>query len=69
LLTYLLEREGLSASNCVMIGDRRQDVEGARANGVTVIGAAWGYGAPRELVEADGICQEPADLPELLQTL
>ena len=36
----------------VMIGDRRFDVEGGRANGVDTIGVAYGYGTAQELREA-----------------
>lgn len=36
----------------VMIGDRRFDVEGGRANGVDTIGVAYGYGSREELTAA-----------------
>jgi phosphoglycolate phosphatase len=36
-----------------MIGDRRHDMDAGRANGCTVIAAAYGYGSPRELEVAD----------------
>jgi phosphoglycolate phosphatase len=35
----------------VMIGDRKYDVTGARANGIDSIGVAFGYGSPAELEE------------------
>ena len=36
----------------VMIGDRRFDVEGGRANGIDTIGVAYGYGTREELEQA-----------------
>ena len=36
----------------VMVGDRRHDVEGAHAHGLTCVGVEWGYGSPGELVAA-----------------
>lgn len=48
----------------VMIGDRRYDIEGARAHGLRSIGAGWGYGDDGELTEAgaDLIAARPRDL-------
>lgn len=52
----------------VMIGDRKYDVAGARANGIAAIGVTYGYGDQAELEEA-----KPAALvhsvPELGQFL
>ena len=45
--------------NCrraAMVGDRRFDMEGARANGITGIGAAYGYGTRQELFQAGASC-------------
>jgi len=49
-----------------MVGDRYHDMEAGRANGCTVIGAAYGYAGPRELDEADWIIER---FPDLLRTL
>lgn len=43
------------AGRAVMIGDRRHDVEGARANGLACVGVAWGFAAPGELEEAGAV--------------
>ena len=47
-----------------MVGDRRQDVQGARANGVTAVGVLWGYGEREELESAGAmyIVARPAEL-------
>ncbi|HOP30548.1 MAG TPA: HAD hydrolase-like protein [Spirochaetota bacterium] len=36
----------------VMIGDRKYDIEGAKANGISSIGVGYGYGEPGELADA-----------------
>ena len=48
LIAHLLAAERLAPAHCVMVGDRRHDVDGARANGMRVIGVAWGYGDAAE---------------------
>lgn len=42
----------LRERRAVMVGDRKHDVEGARANGIAAIAVAWGYGPPDELLVA-----------------
>ena len=52
----------------IMIGDRKHDLLGALANGMTPIGVAWGYGSVDELENAGAatIVRSPSDLPQLL---
>ena len=38
--------------NCVMIGDRMFDIEGAEKNNIASIGVLYGYGNRKELEEA-----------------
>ncbi len=52
LIAHILEREGLEAGRCVMVGDRRYDIVGAHANGVRAVGVLWGYGTREELTQA-----------------
>ncbi len=52
LLSWALGREN-NLVDPLMIGDRRYDVEGARANGLPAWGALYGYGT-REELEAAG---------------
>lgn len=51
-------------STVVMVGDRAHDVAGARAHGISCIGAGWGYGLPGELEQAGAapICATPREL-------
>lgn len=48
LIAHVLEVEQLDPANCVMIGDRRHDIEGARKSHVPVVAVAWGYGTTEE---------------------
>lgn len=55
----------------VVVGDRAQDVVGARVHGLPCIGAGWGPARPGELVQAGAavVCATPADVPEALAAL
>ncbi|WP_224240078.1 HAD hydrolase-like protein [Hyalangium gracile] len=69
LLAHALEREGLEASACIMVGDRAQDVRAARQNGLVPVGVAYGYGSREELEEAGAvaICTSPTELVSWIQ--
>jgi phosphoglycolate phosphatase len=69
LIADVLRRHQLSADRCLMVGDRRQDVEGARANGVSTVGVLWGYGDRDELTSAGAmhIAANPAELISIAQ--
>jgi phosphoglycolate phosphatase len=71
LIAHVLERERISASEACMIGDRKHDIEGARANGLASIGVLWGYGSRAELERAgaSAIVELPAALPETVRRL
>lgn len=67
LIAHLLQRHDLPADRCLMVGDRRQDVLGAAANGVGTVGVLWGYGDREELQTAGArwIISHPAELVDL----
>ena len=50
----------------VVIGDRRDDVEAAHANGAIAIGTAYGYGADGELDAADAVVYALGMIPREL---
>lgn len=54
--------------SAVMVGDRRFDVLGARANGLRSVGVLWGIGSAEELETegADALVATPAELAALL---
>jgi phosphoglycolate phosphatase len=45
-----------------MVGDRRYDVEAARAHGLRAVAVTWGFGTRDELADADVLVDEPAAL-------
>lgn len=57
-----------SGERAVMVGDRMYDIEGARANGIDSIGAAYGYGTREELEQA-GATHVATDVNELFTLL
>jgi phosphoglycolate phosphatase len=68
LIAEALSRFGLQPAQCVMIGDRRMDIEGAAEHGMTGVGVLWGFGSEQELRDAGArrIAAAPAQLPQLL---
>ena len=64
LLSHLLQQENINPADAVMIGDRKFDIIGARANAIRSIGVLWGYGSEQELREAgaDVVCRHPDQL-------
>ena len=64
LLKLLLNETGIEAQDCLMIGDRHHDIEGAKANNIPSAAVTWGYGSDEEFYEAkpDHICEHPSDI-------
>lgn len=52
LLSYVLEKWNLKADECIMVGDRKHDILGAKANGMDSIAVGYGYGSEDELSKA-----------------
>jgi phosphoglycolate phosphatase len=53
----------------VMIGDRVHDIEGARANGIPVVGVTWGIGDVTELSGADALVASPGEISGAVERL
>ncbi|WP_455920950.1 HAD family hydrolase [Pseudomonas putida] len=49
LIAHLLKEEGLDPAQTLMIGDRKHDLIGAKANGVDVVAVGYGFGSREEL--------------------
>ena len=47
-----LRQDGVLQSGGYLIGDRADDVDAAKAHGLTALGVSYGYGSRRELMEA-----------------
>jgi len=68
LIRHALCEHGLDAAHSAMVGDRAQDIRGARSNRLCAVGVTWGFGLLEELTAAGpdhlvGCCSE---LPGLL---
>jgi phosphoglycolate phosphatase len=50
----------------VLVGDRVHDVVGAHENGISCIGALWGYGSREELADAEALAGDVDELAALL---
>lgn len=71
LFAYVLGETGHDPSRCVVLADRRHDIDGARNNDIPTIGALWGFAEPEELhmAEADGLAGSPEDVVEIAADL
>ena len=67
VIAWALENSG-GPGRTVMVGDRENDITGAKVNGLPSIGVLWGYGSEAELREAgaDIICGKAEELFSLL---
>lgn len=65
LIAEALARLGVEAAGCMMIGDRRMDIEGAVHHGMPGLGVLWGFGSEDELrgAGASQLARAPATLP------
>jgi len=54
LIAHILEKGSIPAFRAVMVGDRKHDMIGGKANGVRGVGVMWGFGS-REELETSGV--------------
>lgn len=70
VITHVLANTALDPQQqaLLMVGDRRHDVEGARAHGISTVGVLWGYGDEVELsgAGAKALVSNPEELQHAL---
>jgi phosphoglycolate phosphatase len=68
LVRDAVDAAGGSRSEMVMIGDRAEDIRGAKESGIRSIAAGWGFGSEEELrlAEPDLTVHSMAELVERL---
>jgi len=69
VIQYALEQNNISdLSRCIMVGDRKYDIIGAKSVGLESVGVLYGFGGYDELAEAgaDYIVEDVDELLELL---
>ncbi|MBR2875290.1 MAG: HAD hydrolase-like protein [Clostridia bacterium] len=71
ILDYALKKYGVDRAKCLMIGDRKFDVLGAKANSIDCLGVLYGYGDLPEMQKAGAtyIVKTPTEILELLENL
>lgn len=64
LLAHIIAEQAIDPARAVMVGDRRYDIFGARANGMRSVGVLWGFGSREELeaAGADALAEQSSDL-------
>lgn len=68
VIDYAIEKLGCDREKIIMVGDRKQDIIGAKKCGVASCGVRWGYAEPGELEEA-GADYIAENMDELLRML
>lgn len=66
LLSYGLSSVGCSSMDAAMVGDRKYDIIGARANQIAAFGVLYGYGSKEELKDAVAVIDKPRSLTETI---
>jgi phosphoglycolate phosphatase len=66
LIAHVVGEARLNSAQCLMIGDREHDVNGARVNAIGCIGALYGYGSREELEGAGAsyLAASPVEIPK-----
>ena len=62
LIEQILKETGAQA---IMVGDRSDDIEGAKHNNITSVGVLWGYGSEEELKDADYLVTNAMEIKEI----
>ena len=67
LIEIAMESMQVAPKDCVMIGDRHMDIEGAKHHDISSVGVLWGFGGLEELsrAKADHILEQPEQLLSL----
>ena len=71
VIRHALKTQRVEPTHAVMVGDRDQDILGAKRNGTASIAVLWGYGSEDELVacQPDDMVDRPEALPGTIQRL
>ena len=69
IVNRAMELCGSKPEDCVLVGDTKYDVEGAKKCGIPCIGVRWGYAAEGELEAAGAaaIVETPGELERILR--
>lgn len=62
LLAFIMRELGVTAEDCVMVGDTINDFEAAAKNGIESVAVSWGYGTDDERAKATRIVKNPTEI-------
>ncbi|MCD7873227.1 MAG: NUDIX domain-containing protein, partial [Clostridiales bacterium] len=67
IITRCLGELNSAPQDALMVGDKKYDIEGAKANNVKSAGALWGYGSKFEFIEAgaDFVAEKTEDIESI----
>lgn len=68
VLNALITENGMERSECLLIGDTLNDIDGANANGIDVVAVTYGFGKRDELERSSAVAlaDSPAEVARLL---
>lgn len=68
ILERAIGKTGRTPSECILVGDRKFDAEGAVAVGADSLGVLWGHGSEKELRDAPftALAKTPLDVKKML---
>ncbi len=68
VLLHIINSESINIEDCVLVGDTKYDIIGAREVGMDVIGIKWGFGTDEEFVSfpPDILLETPNEVSDLL---
>lgn len=67
VIEYALASAGVTdRAAAIMVGDRKYDIEGAKATGLDAMGVLYGYGAAEEFAKAEYVAKTPSDIADIL---
>ncbi len=69
IIGMALEEQKINSKECLMIGDRHHDIEGAMAHGIIAISVSYGYGDLQEFSEAELVVNSPDEIPGSITSL
>ena len=71
IISHVISLHGLNTNQCIMVGDRKHDLTGAKSNSIKTIGVTYGYGSLQELLDCqpDFIVNDFAELKSIISNL
>jgi phosphoglycolate phosphatase len=69
IIKYIIENYKLNKEETIMIGDRKYDIIGAKANGIDSVGVLYGYGSREELEKEEPkyLCKNVMEIVEIIK--